>query len=110
MKGVILDTLGGWGSAATVLETTAVSWGTRVSGGYPDLDVLFRQQEQEPDREKRQAILHDLQRRMHEWVVLAPLFQFAVLAGVNRRVAEPALGCIQLYPYSAPYEDVVIAK
>jgi hypothetical protein len=47
---------------------------------------------------------------MHERVVLAPLLQFSVLAGVNRRVAEPALGRIQLYPYSAPYEDVVIAK
>jgi peptide/nickel transport system substrate-binding protein len=110
LKGVIVDTLGGWGNAATVLETIAVSWGTRVSGGYPDLDALFRQQEQEPDREKRQAILHNIQRRMHERVVLAPLFQFAVLAGVNRRVAEPALGRIQLYPYSAPYEDIVIAK
>jgi peptide/nickel transport system substrate-binding protein len=110
LKGVIVDTLGGWGNAATVLETIAVSWGTRVSGGYPDLDALFRLQEQEPDREKRQAILHNIQRRMHERVVLAPLFQFAVLAGVNRRVAEPALGRIQLYPYSAPYEDIVIAK
>jgi len=110
LKGLILDTLGGWGNAATVLETIAVSWGTRVSGGYPDLDALFRQQEQEPDREKRQAILHDIQHRMHERVVLAPLLQFSVLAGVNRRVAEPALGRIQLYPYSAPYEDVVIAK
>src|SRR5262249_43778762 len=110
LKGLILDTLGGApGHAATVLESTAVSWSTRVSGGYPDLDELFRQQEQETDREKRQAILHDMQRRIHERVMLAPLFQVTSLVGVNRRIAEPALGRLQLHPYSAPYEDVAIA-
>jgi peptide/nickel transport system substrate-binding protein len=109
LKGLILDTLGGVGHAATVLETIAVSWGTRVSGGYPDLDDLFRQQEKEHDRGTRQAILHDIQRRIHERVMLAPLFQFSWLVGVNRRVAEPALGRISLYPYSAPYEDVIVA-
>jgi peptide/nickel transport system substrate-binding protein len=110
LKGLILDVLGGPpGHAATVLETNAVSWSTRVSGGYPDLDALFRQQEQEADREKRQAILHEMQRRIHERVMLAPLFQFAWLVGVNRRVTEPALGRLQLYLYSAPYEDVVVA-
>jgi peptide/nickel transport system substrate-binding protein len=109
LQGLILDGLGGWGNAATVLEMIAARRGTRVSGGYPDLDDLFRQQEQESDRAQRQAILHDIQRRMHERVVVAPLFQIAMLVGVNHRVVEPALGRIPLHPYSAPYEDVVVA-
>jgi peptide/nickel transport system substrate-binding protein len=109
LQGLILDTLGGWGNAATVIETIAVSWGTRVSGGYADLDALFRQQEQEVDPTQREALLHAMQHQMHERVMLAPLLQFAVLAGVNRRITEPALGYLSLYPYSAPYEDVVRA-
>lgn len=108
LKGLIVDVPGVSGNASTWLETLGTSWGTRVSGGYPDLDELFRQQEKERDRDKRQALLHEIQRQMHERVVLAPMFQFSWLVGVNRRIQEAALGLIKTYPYSAPYEDLTL--
>ena len=88
----------------------AMSWGSRSSGGYPDLEALFKQQAQERDRDKREALLHQLQRGIAERVMVAPLFQFAWMTAVHRRVAEPSLGRIQTYPYTAPYEDIRLAR
>ena len=42
------------------------------TAGYPDIDDLFRQQAQERDRKKREALLHQIQRLMHERVMHAP--------------------------------------
>jgi peptide/nickel transport system substrate-binding protein len=35
-----------------------------------------------------------------------PIWQLAALTGYGPRVAEPGLGLIADYPWSAPYEDV----
>src|SRR5262249_25574798 len=75
----------------------------------PDLEALFKQQAQELGRDKREALLHQLQRSMAERVMVAPFFQFAWMTAVHRRVAEPSLGRIQTYPYTAPYEDIRLA-
>ena len=87
-----------------------MSWGSRSSGGYPDLEALFKQQAHELDRAKREALLHQLQRGMAERVMVVPFFQFAWMTAVHRRVAEPSLGRIQTYPYTAPYEDIRLAR
>ena len=42
--------------------------------------------------------------------MVAPLFQFAWMTAVHRRVAEPSLGRIQTYPYTAPYEVIRLAR
>ena len=110
LKGVILDGPGVAGNASTWLDGFAMSWGSRSSGGYPDLEALFKQQAQELDRDKREALLHQLQRGIAERVMVAPLFQFAWMTAVHRRVAEPSLGRIQTYPYTAPYEDIRLAR
>ena len=57
-------------------------------GGYPDIDELFRQQAQERDRKKREALLHQIQRLMHERVMHGPIFEPATLHGVGPRVEE----------------------
>ena len=110
LKGLILDGPGVAGNASTWLDGFAMSWGSRSSGGYPDLEALFKQQAQERDRDKREALLHQLQRGIAERVMVAPFFQFAWMTAVNRRVAEPSLGRIQTYPYTAPYEDIRLAR
>jgi len=79
-------------------------------GGYPDLDELFKQQDAETDPGKREAILHKLQRMMHERVVVAPLFLYIWPSGIGPRVEEPGLMLINPYPWSAPYEDVRLKR
>ena len=62
----------GLGNAPARLEAFVISTGTYAYGGYPDIDDLFRQQAQERDRKKREAMLHQIQRLMHERVMHAP--------------------------------------
>ena len=75
-------------------------------GGYPDIDALFKQQAAETDRNKREAMLHQIQRLVHERVRYGPIFQYVWPSGVGPRVAEPALMLIDPYPWSAPLEEV----
>ncbi|PYM56668.1 MAG: hypothetical protein DMD77_14840 [Candidatus Rokuibacteriota bacterium] len=95
-----------FGNAATRIEAFVVSEGMYAYGGYPDIDGLFREQAAEPDRKKREAILHRIQQLMHEKAMFAPLFEPAFLNGVGPRVAESGLGLITNHGYSAPYEDL----
>jgi len=95
-----------FGNAATRIEAFVVSEGMFAYGGYPDIDGLFREQAAEPDRKKREALLHRLQQLMHEKAMFAPLFEPAFLNGVGPRVAESGLGLITNHGYSAPYEDL----
>jgi peptide/nickel transport system substrate-binding protein len=103
-----LAILGGsrYGNAATRIEESVVSTGTLAWGGYPDLDELFRQQDVETDRSKREAILHKIQHLMHERVMFAPIFVFVWPSGIGARVEEAGLWLIKPYPWAAPYEEV----
>jgi len=95
-----------FGNAATRIEAFVLSDGMYAYGGYPDIDGLFREQASEPDRKKREAILHKIQQLMHDKAIFAPLFEPAFLNGYGPRVAESGLGLIHYHGYSAPYEDV----
>jgi ABC-type transport system substrate-binding protein len=95
-----------FGNAATRIEALVLTDGMYAYGGYPDIDGLFREQASEPDRKKREAILHKIQQLMHERAIFAPLFEPAFLNGYGSRVAESGLGLINYHGYSAPYEDV----
>src|SRR6266446_10433010 len=62
------------------------------------------------DRKKREALLHRIQRLMHDRVMFGPIFDPATLHGVGPRVEEPAIGLnAQLY-FAAPYEDMRLKK
>ena len=75
-------------------------------GSYPDLEGLIQEQAAERDRKRREATLHRIQQVMHERAMFVPVWDIAVLNGYGPRVAEPALGLIGSYLFSAPYEEV----
>ena len=95
-----------FGNAATRVEAFVASDGSYAYGGYPDIDVLFREQGTEHDRKRREATLHKIQQIMYERAMFMPLFEPAFLNGVGSRVAESGLGLIAYHGYSAPYEDL----
>jgi len=110
LDGVIVTVSAAPGSAPSRLESFVISSAPYASGGYPDIDRLFAQQAGERDRAKREALLHEIQRLMHERVMYGPIFEPATLHGVGPRVAEPAIGLnTQLY-FAAPYEDMRLKK
>jgi peptide/nickel transport system substrate-binding protein len=97
---------GAYGNEATRLEAFVVGGGTYAVGSVPEIDERFRTQAGERDQAKREAMLHEIQRIMHDKALFAPIWELAFLSGVGPRVAQSGLGLIPLYIYSAPYEDV----
>jgi peptide/nickel transport system substrate-binding protein len=93
-------------SAAARLENYVVSWGEFAYGGYPDLDELFQKQARERNLTRREELLHELQRQVHERVLFVPIYESTGLTGVGPRVAEPGLGLISTYQWSGPYEEL----
>jgi peptide/nickel transport system substrate-binding protein len=110
LSGLIANATAAQGNAATRIEAFVVSGSAYAYGGYPDLDDLFQQQAQERDRKKREALLHQIQRLMHERVMHAPIFEPATLHGVGPRVEEPAVGLNPLLYMAAPYEEMRLRK
>ena len=92
------------GNAATRIEAFVLSTGIRSYGGYPDIDALFRDQAAEPDRKRREALLHGIQRLMHERSMFAPIVEPPLLTGIGPRLAE--VPTIPGHPYLSPYEDL----
>jgi peptide/nickel transport system substrate-binding protein len=98
--------LGGAGQHSRPLESFVISSAPYASGGYADIDDLFQQQAGERDHAKREALLYQIQRLMHDRVMFGPIFEPATLHGIGPRVEEPAIGLsTQLY-FAAPYEDI----
>ena len=97
---------GASGNAASRIEAFVAAGGAYVYGSYPDIDGLFQEQAREFDGKKREAILRRIQQLMHDKVMHVPLMEPAFINGYGARVAEPALGLITGYNYSAPYEDI----
>jgi len=106
LKNLILGLSGIFGNAATRMEPFVISGGAYAYGGYPDIDGLFKEQANELDPKKREAILRRIQQLINEKAMVLPIWQLALLQGVGPRVAESGLGLIADYPWSAPYEDL----
>src|SRR3984893_655543 len=110
LGGVIVTASAAPGSTAARLESFVISSAPYASGGYPDIDDLSQQQARERARTRREALLHRIQRLMHERVMYGPIFEPATLHGVGPRVEEPAIGLsAQLY-FAAPYEDMRLKR
>jgi peptide/nickel transport system substrate-binding protein len=107
-KNIIQAGPGAFGNAATRLESHAVTGGTFTYGSYPELDELFRKQAGELDYKRREAILHEMQRIVHERAIYAPIWQLAFLNGIGPRVAESSLGRIPGFPYTAPFDELAL--
>jgi peptide/nickel transport system substrate-binding protein len=106
LKGLVFGGLGPAGNAATRLAILAVKGGPYTAGVLPEVQDLFERQAREPDRKKREQLLHQIQRILHDKKIFAPIWENGFIRGVGPRVEEPALALIPAFPYSAPYEDV----
>jgi len=107
-RNIIQGGSGAFGNAATRMETFVAKGGAYAYGNYPDIDELFDRQTAETDVAQREPILHRMQQLMYEYVIYAPIWQLGFLSGQGSRVEESGLGLITGYPYSAPYEDVLL--
>jgi peptide/nickel transport system substrate-binding protein len=106
VHGLLIGATGAAGNAAARLEPFFTKNGIYAYGTRPEIDDLFQRQANEKDRHQREAHLHQIQKIVAEQVLAAPIFQQAFLWGVGARVAEPAAGLIQGYPYVGPAEDL----
>src|SRR5216683_1700705 len=106
LKGLLIGATGAAGNAASRLEPFFTKNGIYAYGTRPEIDDLFQRQANELDRKKREATLHQIQKIVADQVLAAPIFQQAFPWGVGARVAEPAAGLIQGYPYVGPAEDL----
>jgi peptide/nickel transport system substrate-binding protein len=106
LKGVVFGGLGPSGNAATRLQIVAIKGGPYTSGVIPEVQDLFERQGRELDRKKREEMLFQIQRLLHDRHVFAPVWENGFIRGVGPRLEEPALALIPSYPYTAPYEDV----
>jgi peptide/nickel transport system substrate-binding protein len=110
LKGLCVCINAVYGNAASRMAETVPSDGAFAYGGYPDIDALYKQQSRETDPKKREAMLHQIQRQLHERVRFAPIMDYIWPSGVSARVAEPALMLIDPYPWSAPAEEIRLKK
>jgi len=110
LKGLCVCTSALYGNAASRMSEVVPSNAAYAYGGYPDIDALYAQQARETDRNKREALLHQIQQLLHERVRFGPIYEYIWPSGVGPRVAEPALLLIDPYPWSAPLEEVRLKK
>ena len=106
IHGLLIGATGAAGNAAARIEPFFTKRGIYAYGTRPEIDDLFLHQANEPDRKKREATLHQIQKIIEDQVLVAPIFQQAFLWGVGARVEQPSAGLIQGYPYAAPAEDL----
>ena len=110
LKGIVLGAQGTGGNAATRIESVATKNGIYAYGVLPEVQDLFERQARELDRKKREEMLHQIQRMLHDRVVFAPIWENGFIRGVSARVDEPALTLIPSFPYVAPFEDLRLKK
>ena len=110
LRGVIMGLNGSGGNAATRLEAYVTRTGIYAYGVLPEVEDLFQRQAREMDRAKREALLHQIQRILHDHVMHVPVYELTPMAGISARVEQAGVGLIPGYPYSGPYEDLKLKK
>jgi peptide/nickel transport system substrate-binding protein len=110
LRGVVVGITGASGNAATRLEAYVTRTGIYAYGVLPEVEDLFHRQAKEIDRKKREALLHQIQKILHDNVMHAPLYQLGFPNGIGPRVEESAAGLIPGFAYNAPYEDIRLKK
>ena len=101
---------GAHGNAATRVLNYIAKDSTYAWGGHPDIEDLIHQQARELDPKRREALLHQIQKLVHERVMHAPLWELGFINAIGSRVEESGLGLVAYHPYSAPYEDLRVKK
>jgi peptide/nickel transport system substrate-binding protein len=109
LHGVVLTVSGVSGNAATRLESFVTRTGAFAFGSLPEVDDLFRRQARELDRKKREALLYQIQRILHEQVTQAPVYHLGFPIGVGPRVDDIMATAIPGF-YMSPYEDLKLRR
>ncbi len=110
LKGVCFCSVAVYGNASTRMSEVVPSGGGYAYGGYPDIDELYKKQLGELDPEKRGAMLHQIQKTLHERTRFAPIWDYFWPTGIGPRVEEVSLMKIDPFPWSAPLEDVRLKR
>jgi peptide/nickel transport system substrate-binding protein len=110
LKGLCMCVNAVYGNASSRLSETVPSEGAFAYGGYPDVDDLYKRQAFEMDAGKREAMLQQIQRTLHERTRFAPIYDYIWASGVGPRVEDAALMKIDPYPWSAPLEEVQLKR
>jgi peptide/nickel transport system substrate-binding protein len=110
LKGLCFCGTAIYGNASTRMSEVVPSGGMVAYGGYPDIDELYKRQLGETDPAKREAMLHQIQKTLHERTRFAPIFDYFWPSGIGPRVEEASLMKIDPFPWSAPLEDVRLKR
>jgi len=110
LKGVIVGITGAAGNAATRLEAYVSRGGIYAYGTLPEVEDLFQRQARELDRAKRETLLHQVQKILHERAMHVPIYELAFIWGVGPRVEEAGLNLIKGFAYTGPYEDLRVKR
>jgi len=110
LKGVCFCSAAVFGNASTRMSEVVPSSGTLAYGGYPDIDELYKRQLTETDPVKREAMLHEIQKTLHERTWFAPIWEYFWPSGLGPRVEEVSLMKIDSFPWAAPLEDVRLKR
>ena len=105
-KNLAFQGSGAFGNAATRLEAFAYSKGSQSWIQDPEIDEWYLQQAAARDREKREVLLHRIQRKLHDEARFIPIWELSFLCASGPRAAVSGLSLIPLFAYSGPYEDV----
>jgi peptide/nickel transport system substrate-binding protein len=105
LRGLFMTAVGNSGNAASRVDAFIQSKGAYAYGGYPDIDELFKQQADERDTQKREAMLHRIQELTIERVMHAPVMDLRVLMGIGPRISKHTITDIWMSPWPA-YEDI----
>ena len=84
--------------------------GLYAYGVLPEVEDLFQRQARELDRKKREALLHQIQKILHDRMIYAPIWENGFIRGVGPRIEEPGLEFIPAFPYTAPLEEVRLKR
>jgi peptide/nickel transport system substrate-binding protein len=110
LKGIVLGAQGTGGNAATRIESVATKNGIYAYGVLPEVQDLFERQARELDRKKREEMLHQIQRALHERMVFAPIWENGFIRAYGPRLEEAALALIPSFPYAGPVEDLRLKR
>ena len=110
LKGLVVGITGAAGNAATRLEAYVTRTGIYSYGVLPEVEDLFHRQAKEPDRKRREALLHQIQQILHDRAIHAPIYELAFIWGVGPRVEEAGVDLIRGFAYSGPYEDLRLKR
>jgi peptide/nickel transport system substrate-binding protein len=105
LRGLFMTAAGNSGNAASRVDTFIQSKGGYASGGYPDIDELFKQQATERDTAKREALLHKIQQLTVDRAMYAPVMDLRTLNGIGPRVAKHTITDVWMSPFPS-YEDM----